>query len=180
MVDWHRFTPSDFEYDFERDELARHGVTFDEAVECFFSDFQIRRNKKYRESSSVARPDPGRKEAEDHLPAQAAERRSHHHRVAIMRKRRKTTKSQPKLAQEEVDRLVTAQADEDSAWQKVIVVKRPKSTSLSIPAELAARAAFLARLHRESRVDKWVERIVRERVEIEESAFTAAKKTLAS
>jgi hypothetical protein len=22
-------------------------VTFDEAVECFFSDFQIRRNKKY-------------------------------------------------------------------------------------------------------------------------------------
>lgn len=97
-----------------------------------------------------------------------------------MRNRRKTTKSRPKLAQAEVDRLVTAQADEDSAWQKAIVVKRPKSTSLSIPAELAARAAFLARLHRESRVDKWVERIVRERVEIEESAFTAAKKTLAS
>ena len=47
MVDWHRFRPSDFEYDFERDELAQHGVTFDEAVECFFSDFQIRRNKKY-------------------------------------------------------------------------------------------------------------------------------------
>ena len=49
MVDWHKFTPSDFEYDFERDELAEHGVTFDEAVECFFSDFQIRRNKKYRD-----------------------------------------------------------------------------------------------------------------------------------
>src|SRR2546427_12988264 len=97
-----------------------------------------------------------------------------------MRKSRKTTKSQPKLAREEADRLVTAQADEDSAWQKAIVVKRPKSTSLSIPAELAARAAFLARLHHESRVDKWVERIVRERVEIEESAFIAAKKTLAS
>jgi len=49
VVDWHRFIPSDFEYDFERDELAQHGVTFDEAVECFFSDFQIRRNKKYRD-----------------------------------------------------------------------------------------------------------------------------------
>ena len=49
MVDWRRFTPSDFEYDFERDELAQHGVTFDEAVECFFADFQIRRNKKYRD-----------------------------------------------------------------------------------------------------------------------------------
>ena len=49
MVDWHHFTPSDFEYDFERDELAAHGVTFEEAIECFFSDFQIRRNKKYRD-----------------------------------------------------------------------------------------------------------------------------------
>ena len=97
-----------------------------------------------------------------------------------MKTRRKTTPSQPKLTQEQIDRLVTAQADEDSAWQKAIVVKRPKSATLSIPADLAARAAFLARLHRESRVDKWVERIVRERVEIEESAFTAAKKALAS
>jgi hypothetical protein len=97
-----------------------------------------------------------------------------------MKKRRNTTLSKPKLSQDHVDRIVTVQADDDSAWQKAIVVRRPKSTSLSIPAELAARAAFLAKLHRESRVDKWVERIVRERVEIEESAFTAAKKTLAS
>ena len=49
MPDWQRFTPSDFEYDFERDKLAEHGVTFNEAVECFFSDFQVRRNKKYRD-----------------------------------------------------------------------------------------------------------------------------------
>ena len=97
-----------------------------------------------------------------------------------MKKRRNTTPSQSKLTQDQVDRFVTAQADEDSAWQKAIVVKRPKSASLSIPSELAARAAFLARLHREGLVDKWVERIVRERVEIEESAFTAAKRTLAS
>ena len=49
MVDWRRFTPSDFEYDFERDELAAHGIAFDEAVECFFSDFHVRRNKSYRD-----------------------------------------------------------------------------------------------------------------------------------
>ena len=97
-----------------------------------------------------------------------------------MKKRRNTTPAKPPLTEAEIDRVVAAQADEDAAWQKAMVVKRPKSTSLSIPAELAARAAFLARLHRESPVDKWVERIVRERVEIEESAFTAAKKTLAS
>ena len=97
-----------------------------------------------------------------------------------MKKRRRAKLGKPKMTEAEVDRVVTAQADADAAWQKAIVVKRPKSTSLSIPGELAARATFLARLHRESPVDKWVERIVRERVEIEESAFTAAKKSLAS
>ena len=97
-----------------------------------------------------------------------------------MKKPRKAPGSKVKPTQDQIDQFVTAQADEDSAWEKPIVVRRPKSTSLSLPAELAARAAFLAKLHRESRLDKWVERIVRERVEIEESAFNAAKKTLAS
>lgn len=49
MVKWHRFEPSDFEYDFEQDELAAHHVTFEEAVECFFSDYEVRRNKRYRD-----------------------------------------------------------------------------------------------------------------------------------
>ena len=97
-----------------------------------------------------------------------------------MKERQKPRGSKPKLTQGQIDQQVVADADVDSAWQLAIVVRRPKLTSLSIPAELAARAAFLARLHRERKVDKWVERIVRERVEIEESAFTAAKKTLAS
>ena len=48
-VNWRRFIPSDFEYDFQRDEFAAHRVTFEEAVECFFSDFEIRRNKSYRD-----------------------------------------------------------------------------------------------------------------------------------
>jgi len=47
MVNWQHFTPVDFEYDFERDELASHHVTFEEAVECFFVDFEVRRNKSY-------------------------------------------------------------------------------------------------------------------------------------
>ncbi|MBE7472412.1 MAG: BrnT family toxin [Anaerolineales bacterium] len=49
MVDWSRFVPGNFEYDFENDKLAVHGVSFEEAIECFFSDFQIRRNKSYQD-----------------------------------------------------------------------------------------------------------------------------------
>jgi hypothetical protein len=81
---------------------------------------------------------------------------------------------------EAIDRLVISESDDDSAWEPPIGVKQSKRVSLSIPGELAARAAFLARLRREARVDNWVERVVRERVELEEVAFTEAKKQLAS
>ena len=94
-----------------------------------------------------------------------------------MRKKKKKTAI---LDQEGIDRLVIAQSDDDRAWEAPIRVKRSKPASLSIPGELAARAAFLARLHREAGIDKWVERVVRERVELEERAFTEAKKKLAS
>lgn len=49
MVNWHLFEPTDFEYDFERDKLADHGVAFEEAVECFFSEYEIRRNKRFKD-----------------------------------------------------------------------------------------------------------------------------------
>jgi len=83
------------------------------------------------------------------------------------------------LNQGAIDRIVVSQSEDDAAWEPPIRVKRSKKASLSIPGELAARAAFLARLHHEAGVDKWVERIVRERVELEELAFSEAKKKLA-
>ena len=49
MVNWNRFLPKDFEYDFESDKLSSHHVAFEEAVECFFSGFEIRRNKTYKD-----------------------------------------------------------------------------------------------------------------------------------
>lgn len=47
MVNWNRFYPVDVEYDFTNDKLAVHGVTFEEAIECFSGNFEIRRNKNY-------------------------------------------------------------------------------------------------------------------------------------
>jgi uncharacterized DUF497 family protein len=49
MVNWNRFFPKDFDYDFERDKLSSHRISFEEAVECFFSNFEVRRNKTYRD-----------------------------------------------------------------------------------------------------------------------------------
>jgi len=84
------------------------------------------------------------------------------------------------LDQQAIDQLVVSQSEDSSAWDASLVVKRSKPASLSIPGDLAARAAFLARLHRESGLDQWVERVVRERVELEEFAFSEAKRKIAS
>lgn len=61
-MDWSRFIPSDFEYDWESDKLAEHGVSFDEAVETFFSDYEVRRNKRFRDRYQlIGRTEGGRR-----------------------------------------------------------------------------------------------------------------------
>lgn len=79
-----------------------------------------------------------------------------------------------------MDEIVIAQADDDSAWEKPVRVKKTRLTSVRLPAELAARIAFLARLHREPSMEDWLRRIVEERVELEEAAFIDLKRDLAS
>jgi hypothetical protein len=51
-------------------------------------------------------------------------------------------------SQEEIDERVIAQAEDDSAWEPLVQVSR-KQAAIGLPASLAQRAAFLARLHRE-------------------------------
>ena len=45
MVKWDEFEPSDFEYDFDTDELAAHRVTFEEAIQVFDNDYRVLRNR---------------------------------------------------------------------------------------------------------------------------------------
>ena len=84
-----------------------------------------------------------------------------------------------KLSEEEIDRTVVGQADNDSAWEEPIHVRKTKPTSFSVSGELVSRAAFLARLHRERCVEEWIMRIIRERIELEEFAFVEAKREIA-
>lgn len=48
-------------------------------------------------------------------------------------------KFKKKLSDKEIDRIVTAQVNDDSAWQNPVRVRRHRSELLSIPADLAAR-----------------------------------------
>ena len=95
-----------------------------------------------------------------------------------MKPRRKAKGEQ--LSEEEVDRVAEAQGNDDAAWERPIRVRKARPASLSIPGDLAARAAFLAKLHREKKLEDWLTRVIQERVEMEEGAFIEAKRELSS
>ena len=92
--------------------------------------------------------------------------------MRTMRTRRKT------LSEEQIDQLIISQANNNSAWEDPVKVAKRRSTSLSLPAALSARAAFFARLHREASLEDWIKRIVGERLDIEEAAFAGCKREL--
>lgn len=84
-------------------------------------------------------------------------------------------KPEKNLSEQEIDHIVVAQANDDSAWKEPTHVRRSTPTSLSIPGDLAARAAFLAQIHRTESVEEWLSHVIRERVELEEAAFIKVK-----
>ena len=91
----------------------------------------------------------------------------------------KKTSGRRKMTEEDIDNLVVAQAGNDSAWEVPVQVRRGEPGTISIPADLAARAAFLAQVHRASGVEEWLTRVIRERIELEEATFAEAKRDLA-
>ena len=88
-------------------------------------------------------------------------------------------KTQP-LTELEMDQIVVAQADDDAAWGKPVRVRKTKTASVPLPSALATRVAFFARLHREQSMEAWIERIIQERLDLEEAVFAGLKRDLAT
>ena len=62
MVFWQKFDPTEFDLEFDDDELARYGITVDEVVEVIWNGFDVRRNKRiYGGYQLVGYTDGGRK-----------------------------------------------------------------------------------------------------------------------
>ena len=88
-------------------------------------------------------------------------------------------KAQP-LTEPEIDQVVVAQADDDTAWGKPVRVRKTKTASVPLPSALAVRIAFFARLHREQSIEAWIERVIQERLDLEEAALAGLKRDLAT
>ncbi len=93
-----------------------------------------------------------------------------------MKTKRKTKRS----SEEEIDSFVVAEAGVESAWTKAVKVHKTKTASLSLPSSLAARAAFFAGLHREARLNDWLQKVIQEHIDLEEAAFAGLKRELVS
>ncbi len=89
-------------------------------------------------------------------------------------------KNRKMLSEVEIDDLVVAEAEDDSAWEAPTKVSRKQKTSLSLPVELATRAAFLARLHQAPTAEDWIRKVIEERIQFEEAAFLGLKRDLAA
>lgn len=84
------------------------------------------------------------------------------------------------LTEQEIDKIIVAQADDDSAWGKPIRVRKTKTAAVPLSSALAERVAFFALLHREKSMEAWVARIIQERLDLEEAAFAGLKRDLAA
>jgi len=54
-------------------------------------------------------------------------------------------------------------------------VRKAKIASIPFAADVIARAAFFARLHREANVEAWLKRVIQERIDVEEAAFAVER-----
>lgn len=175
MVRWNNFTPSDIEYDFASDKLAAHNITFDEAVERFFSDFQIRTNKRYKDRYQLIGATFGGRKLKiifQLKPGKWSEKSP----VAAMKQRKK--KNGRRLSEEEIDNIVESQADDDSAWEQPIEVHRAKTHTFNNPGRVGGARCFPGKTAQEKSIEAWLTRVIKERVEMEEVAFTEAKREM--
>ena len=117
-MDWSKFEPTDFEYDFQRDELFAHRITFKEAVECFYNDFEIRRNKSFKDRFQLIGETFGGRKLKIIFQLKPDRHCADNYRLGFMNEN---------LTEKEIDELVIAEANDDDAWEKPISVNRKKN-----------------------------------------------------
>jgi predicted DNA-binding protein len=88
--------------------------------------------------------------------------------VADMRQKRK-------LTEEEIDRLVIAEANDTSKWGKPIAVK---PTSIRFSPSIIEKAKYFAKLHKTRGYQTWLKQIVEERIKLEEKFLSDFKREI--
>ena len=80
-----------------------------------------------------------------------------------------------KLTEKQIDAIVTKEADDLSKWDASIHVKAPKAISLRLSPQLIQKARFLASVHKSKNYQSYLEKIIKERIQLEEKLIESIK-----
>jgi predicted DNA binding CopG/RHH family protein len=83
-----------------------------------------------------------------------------------------------KLTEEKIDEIVIKEADDLSKWEKPIRVKAPQAISIRLSAELIQKVKLLAKIHKTNNYQDWLEKIIKERIHLEEELLESIKSNL--
>ncbi len=82
-------------------------------------------------------------------------------------------KHKKRLTEEEIDRLIIAEADDMTKWGKPIAVK---PTSIRFSPLIIEKAKYLAKLHKARGYQTWLKQVVEERIKQEEKLLLDFKR----
>lgn len=81
-------------------------------------------------------------------------------------------KHKKRLTEEEIDKIVIAEADDMTKWEKPIMVK---SAAVLFSKSIIEKAKYLAKLHKARGYQMWLKQIVKERIKLEEKLLSDFK-----
>lgn len=87
-------------------------------------------------------------------------------------------KKSKKLTDEQIDEMVIKEADDLSKWDEPIKVKAPQAISLRLSAELIQKIKFMATIHKTDTYQNWLEKIIKERIQLEDELLDSIKSNL--
>ena len=84
-------------------------------------------------------------------------------------------KNSKKLTNEQIDEIVTIESDDLSKWEEPIEVKAPQAILLRLSPELIQKIKFLATIHKTDNYQNWLEKIIKERIQLEGELLDSIK-----
>lgn len=84
------------------------------------------------------------------------------------------------LAEQEIDEIVTSEANDISKWEEPISVKPSGAASIRLSPDTIRKAKYFAKLHKYRGYQTWLKRVIEDRIRTEEEILKDLKQTLES
>lgn len=77
-----------------------------------------------------------------------------------------------KLTEENIDDIITKEAEDLTKWDEPTLVKSAGATSIRLSPEMVRKAKYLAKIHKFRGYQTWLKQIIEDRIRIEEEILT--------